>query len=535
MMKKIISLFTLSLLVSVLSFSLEVDRSELQSISSNTTIEFISYTGPHRVIDSAASIRGIGESLGNVISQKRESQNETGSASRYSVIHAIDPNESGKLDADIIILGPDAGVDHINNLRRIIAGYLSAAYGYSNEDADTLAVFITVYNAVYRGKLSDAGKKYKQIVLNNVTEADFGLSVNYKDWPGHSQIIIPVYDATNGGLSSIDTSVISDSKVVNSMKEDDDRNVESRKNMVDIKERESETASENARNAQKEAVAEQKTADSEKKNAAEAQKEAASAQKEADEKQQYADENPDDKDAQREADEAQREADEVAKRADEAQVKADEAQEKADQARTEAQEKQALADKKQAEAQSERKDIAKDQQEIQKQEAAMANMPSDYGIVLFDDKAMLSRLVRYNSETGEVLKNSPVTSIRGRLIYKAGNNYLAIAGENSKNGAIKLVLLSPDTMEIEAESDRSVAEDSILVQDGSDYYCVIDEDGEYYIGKFGEDLSFKLKSQITVKSASPITVGSSTISVTDSSGSLKVLDKADLSDISSGK
>ncbi|MCR4580449.1 MAG: hypothetical protein K5681_08885 [Treponema sp.] len=548
-MKRIFAIVITSLLFSSLAFCLEVDRSELQSISENTTIEFISYTGPHKKIDSAASIKGIGSSMGKVISADREKQAKTGNANKYSVIHAIDPSESGKLDADIIILGADAGVDHINNLRRIISGYLSSAYGYSEEDADTLAVFITVYNAVYRGKLSNAGKKYKKIVLDNVTEANFGLSVNYKDWPGHSEIIIPVYDAANGGLSSVDTSVISDSKVVNSMKEDDDRNVESRKNMVDIKERESDTASENAKNAQKEAVAEQKTADAEKKNAESAQKEADQAQKDADqaqqkadEAQQKADENPDDKDAQSEAEKAQAEADAAAKKADEAQAeadeaqqKADEAQERADQAKDEAQEKQALADKKQSEAQSERKEIAKDQQEIQKIEAEQADMPTDYGIVLFDEKEMLSRLVRYNSETGEVLKNSPVTSLRGRFVYKAGDNYIAIAGENSKNGAIKLVLISPETMEITSESDKTVAAESVLVEDASEYYCVIDQDGSYYIGKFGQDLSFKVMSQITVKAATPITLGSTTISVTDASGALKILDKSDLSDISSGK
>ena len=554
-------LLSVTLFVCSSAFSLEVDRSELQSVS-QTAIEFINYTGPHRVIDSAAAIRSIGSGMGAVISGSRGSSSRAGNA-RYSVIHAVDPSEKGRLDADILIIGADAEVDHINNLRRIIAGYLETAYGYSRDDSDTLAVFITVYNAVYRGKLDEAGKKYKQIVLDNVTSADFGLSVNYRDWPGHSQIIIPVYDAENGGLSTVDTSVISDSKVVESMKDDDDRNVESRKNMVDIKERESEDASEAAKAAQKDAVAEQKTADEEQKKADDAQqraddaqkaadsaqKEADDAQKKADEAKQAAAENPRDSQAQKDAKQAQAEADEAAKRADDAQKeaddaqkeaddaqkKADDAQQRADDAKEDAQEKQALADKKQAEAQAERKEIARDQQAIQEIEAAQANMKVDYGIVLFDDKSVLSRMVRYNSQTGEVVKNSPVTTLRGRSIYKAGDGYIAIAGENSKNGAIKLVLISPDNMEISMESELNIAADSVLVQDGGEYYCVIDDGGEYYVGKFGADLSLKLKSQVKVKAATPIAIGSSTISVTDSRGTFKVLDKSDLSDIAGGK
>lgn len=540
-------------------WALEVNKSELEGIQ-NQTIEFINYTGPHKVIDSADAIRGIGKDLGSVISKSPSVSSQAGSSAKYYVIHAVDANQKDKLDADILFIGKDATVDHIKNLRRIISAYLSEAYGYSNSDADTLAVFITVYNAVYRGKLSDFEAKYKSVVVKNLTSENCGLSVNYQDWPGKSQIVIPLYDVQNGGLSTVDTSVISDSKVVDSMKEDDDKNIESRKEMVDIKEREADEAQKKADNAQKAADEEKKKLDEEKAKTQESQKKAEEAQKKADdskkaaeesqkqaeEKQKAADKNPSDKEAQKEAQDAkeqaeqaksdaenaQKEADDAKKSADEQQKKQDEQQKKTDEAQSKADESQNRADQKASEAQSERKEIAKDQNEVQKQEAEQAKMPAEYGIVLTDEKKLLSRLVKFNTKTGEIIKSSPVTVIRDRTIFKEGENYLAIAGENSGNGSINLVLIDSDKMEIVSQSEQNIAADSVLIQDGSDYYCVIDENGKYKLGKFGSDLSLKLKSSIEVKSCTPITVTGSGIVITDSKGTLRLLSKSDLSDVS---
>ena len=530
-MKKTLAFLALTLLLSAGIFALEVNQSELTS-TGDTTIEFINYTGPHKVIDSVAAIRSIGSGMGKQIAGDPAKASSTSKNSKYWVVHAIDENESGKLDADILFIGADATVDHINNLRRIISAYLVSAYGYSEKDADTIAVFITVYNAVYRGKLDTFKSKYKNVVIENLTSDNCGLSVNYKDWPGKSEIVIPLYDVKNGGLSTVDTSVISDSSVVNSMKEDDDKNVESRKEMVDIKEREADAASEKAKEAQKKAVTEEKKLEEEKKKTEETKKEAEDAKKTAEEKQKVADENPKDKKAQEEAKEAQKQAEEKKQAAEDQQKKQEEQQSKTDQAKEEAKEQQARADKKETEAQNERKEIAKDQAEVQKKEAEQASMSTEFGIILSDEANMLSRLVKFNIANGEVVKNSPVAQIRNRTVYKDGNNFIAIAGENSKKGAVKLVTISPETLEISAESDNEIAEDSVLVQNGSEYYCVVNEGGKFYLAKFGGDLGLKLKSQIQVKSGTPVTVTDSGIVVTDSNGRLRLLDKKDLSVIS---
>ena len=66
--------------------------------------------------------------MGKSVSKSLDSEITTGNKAKYYVIHAVDPNEKGKLDADILFIGADATVDHITNLRRIIGSYLEAAY-----------------------------------------------------------------------------------------------------------------------------------------------------------------------------------------------------------------------------------------------------------------------------------------------------------------------------------------------------------------------------------------------------------------------
>ena len=86
-------------------------------------------------------------------------------------------------------------------------------------------------------------------------------------------------------------------------------------------------------------------------------------------------------------------------------------------------------------------------------------------------------------------------------------------------------------MEIVKESQETIAQDSVLVKDGEDYYCVIDSKGKYYLGKFTPDLELKLKSEVEIKSSSPVTITESGVVVTDISGTLRLLDKKDLSSI----
>ena len=525
--------------------ALEVDRAELQSASANSVV-FINYTGPHQIINTAEQIRSIGSGLGASISANPERASRAGQETRYYVIHAVDPSTTEKLDADILILGERAIVDHIDNVRRIIAAYLESAYGYSRKDSQTLAVFVTVYNAVYRGNLDAFKQKYKTVVTNNLTADKAGLALNYAEWPGKTQIVIPLSELRSGGLSTVDTSVISDTKVIESMKKEPDKKIDERKSMVTIKEKEAEQSQAKAEQAQKQATEAKKEAADTKKEAAEAKKivtvekqKLEETKKEAETAKQKAAENPKDAEAQKAATEAKKEAakqeEKVAAaetKAAETEKKAADAEKKADTLEKQAEAAQIVADKKQSEAQKERIEIAKDQQQLIRESAGLDSViNAAYGLKISDEKEQLSTLVLVDTKTGRTVKESPVTVIRNRVVYSAGKEYIAVAGKTGGNAAVRLVKLDEKNMEIVAQSDEILAANSVLVKDGAFYYVVIQDGKNYVAAKYDGNLKQVSKSNVAVMPATPITVTADGVMVTDTYGFAKLLKADDLQGI----
>lgn len=535
-----------------------VNEDEIRSVGDFNSVVFENYVGPHSVINTIDEIRAIGATLGEVVAQDPEKAQTVGYAPKYSVIHAVDPNESGKLEADILVLGPSSLVDHINNVRRIISAYLTAAYGYSRGDADTVATFVTVYNAVYRGNINYFQSKYKKVVTDNLTADKAGIALKYSEWPGNTQLVIPLSDL-NGGLSTVETSVISDKQVVKSMQEDEDKNIDSRKAMVDIKEREADNAAEKAAAAQKAAEEEaarlkaqqekeaqaKKEAEEKAKQAEEARKAAEEAAKAAEEAKAKAEQDKKDAEAKKAAEEAAKAAEEAAKTAEEATASAEQAQQTAETESAAAEEQaqktaeateaaaaeQAKADQKRAEAQEERTTIAADQQEVQETQEKNESAPNVYGLKAVDELGIMSSLVRMNANDGTVIKESPVTVIRSRTLYETAEGFVGIAGTNIGNGTVKLVLIDKENMEITKESAETVAETSVLAEDNGNFYCVIQENGKNIIGKYNSSLENLLKSPVAVKAATPITVTESGMLVTNANGRPVLLNMSDLTQI----
>lgn len=500
-------------------FSLEVDRKEVEPGAAGDSIKFINYTGPHTVINSIQEIQGIGTSLGASLRQN----SSIGDKQKYYIIHAVDSAVKTGFDGDILILGPQAGVDHIDNLRHIVASYLSNAYGYSQKDSATLAKFITVYNAVYRGKLDIFKLRYKPVVLGYLSSDKVGLSVRYDEWPGRTQIVIPLSEVRLAGtISTIDTTTLTDKAVVEKIKEDQKTASETRKDMVDLKDRESEAAQTRAETAQKDAAAARAETAQKKDELAIAQKDAQKATEEADKlKTPEALKTAEDKKVI-----AEQKKDDVAT-----------AEQKLTQKEETAKADQTLADTKQKETQIERKEIAADaQKELNEKtaesknaaEKALASANPGYALKVVDSGNLLSELVLVNLNDGKIIKSSSLNTIRERTLYDTGSGLIAIAGKKGGNGAIKLVLIDSQTLEILKQGTDNIAETSMLVQNANDYYAVIESSGSFFLGRFDKNLETKAKSAIKVQPFTPITVTAKGILVQDNAGTVKLLRSTDL-------
>ncbi|MGP1438437.1 MAG: P83/100 family protein [Treponema sp.] len=557
-MKKCTIFLTFILLTIPSLFAIDVDEKEIRD-GGNTTIDFINYNGRHDEIDSVEAIRRIGADLSGA-----STYGQAGASNRYLIIHAVDASIKEGLDADIIILGSQVNVDHIDNLRLIIEGYLSSSYGYSRQDAKTLAHFITIYNAVYRGNMQAFSKKYKNVVLKNLSSDKVGLATNYTEWPGKTQIVIPLTDQKySGTISTVDTGVISDKAVVDKMKEQDDKDIEARKDMVDLKEKESDEARRRAEEARKQALEKEKEAKDAQQKANDANKNLKDKEKQLQDKEKAAQKaQKDAEDAKKnnasDKDDKQKKADQANKEAENAKAERDRAKEEKDRQEAEAKNKQdevdsltedatneeKMAEDKMEDAQSDRKDIAADTQKIIEDKKAEKKAETDaliasavraYALKVVDQETLSSSIVMLDLRNARQIKTSSLDTIRGRHVYEVGENLLAIAGSSSGNGIVSLVLINARSLEVVKQSSDVIAEESMLAQDGDYYYAIVSSSGKYYLGKFNAELERQSLSPIAVMPYSPISITEQGILVQDESSSIHLLDKTNLKDTAAGE
>jgi hypothetical protein len=470
-MGKRIVLALLALSIALPSFAQNVDEGELESVAGRT-IEFINYVGPYARIDSAEDIRAIGRSLGLAV---RGGAGRSGELGRYYVIHAVDPSVPAGLDADILILGEGARVDHIRNLRRIIAGYLEGAYAYSAADADTLAVFITIYNAVYRGDLGYFGAKYKPVVTRELGATNAGLALRWDEWAGRSRIVIPLTSrAAPGVIGSVDSTPITDKPTVESLKKEDPQAaIEERRDVVDIKERDVEqekAAIEEER--QRIAAQEESLADEKAEREAQAAAERTDAARDG-----QAEQGPGQEASLVTSEEAKAEEEAIAQK--EAAIEAQK-EELAKREESVAAKEEEIAADRQAIAQDQKEAIAGEVQSAAQREAA--------GVVLFelmDPNQPLARIVLVDIKTGETLRKSELNTIRTATVVDLGGAYAAVAGQaTGTGGAVRLVRVEKADYAKVIQGADDVFADTQLWKFGSSLYAVTKKGSGWAIGRF---------------------------------------------------
>ena len=496
----------------------QVDQAELSDLG---PVEFINYEGPYSRIETRAQIRSIGYALGLNVKGGAARDGATG---RYFVIHSVSAPDGLKLDADILGLGVDVGVDHIRNLRLIIQGYLEAAYDYTERDAALLAEYITVYNAVYRGDMDYFGSRYKKPVMDNLTPEKAGLALRYDEWPGQTLMLIPLGTGMGGPLSTVDTSSVTDTRVTESLRQEPDASLEQRKEMVDLKEREAEEAGQQAA-IQREAIRQ------EEERIAQEREEAVQQQQEArEEQQQIARERQQPGADQQALDERERIADEQAREARQQQEELDRQQQAVEEQKREAERQEAFSEQKATEAQQERQQIAEDQQSMISGEPAQDQASGVLGVSITIPATSMGRLVRLDAETGRETKVSPLNTVNTRTVTQINNRIFAIAGEARGAGAVRLVEINSSTLEMQKQGDDDITINSLLWVNGQDLYAITGSGTDLYLARFNTDLVLQAKSAITVHMFASVFFSDSYVITQRADGSAVLLNSRDLSE-----
>jgi hypothetical protein len=523
-------------------------------------IDFVNYDGPRELAYNADDVRDIGRVLAIDVSR---SGTQARYGRKYSVVRAFDPAATDKLGADIMTIEPAALADHINTIRYILQGYLEASYRYAPADASLLAVFITYYNAVHRGDIAYVTGTYQPAVLQQVSAANVGLARSYQEWAGTSRILVPLTEkAAARGPGSLDTSALTDKKVVEELQKSVDRGVPERKDMVALKERETGQAQQET--AEKRATVEQqKTAVAEQQKALDEQKKAtAEAERVLAEEKRKAETVRDPGEAvQKQQDVARREAAvAAAKQQQAAQQKAID-EKKADTGRQD----QAVA-REEAKVEAKKEEIAKDKTEVKRDERIVEAKTNPEKIVneLETKEAELARMgqpiaknrlyylkVKTWVTDGHYANELyAIDALTGEMLYKApekpdivGHQYTVLAegptkgvlvltmGETGRE-AHYLTLLDLDTLKPTRIGSNAIFHRSFVEKRGDFFYAIdFRADGDFRLGKYDASLNQVAESADKIDPDTVFHIYGDLIFVNSASKNMLVLKADDLTKV----
>ena len=472
----------------------ELAEEEIRGVA-NGDIEFQNYEGPHEKVETVEEIRSIGESLSSRLTEERR---EAGYFRKYR-IRSIPPREDSELyGADIFSIGEDAAVDHIDNIRRILSGYIQRKFGYGRDESETIAVFLTYYNAVHRRDMEYIEQTYHSGVVEAIDPAQAGIATRYSEWPGNTQMLIPL--RTVGEREALSTDTVGEEEVVEEMRQqEEDRGVEERKEMVEIRDEELEKEQEETEKAKEELEEQERVVEEKEQEVAEAEEELEEAREE------QGEESP--------------EAQQAEQRLEEAEEELAEEQERQEQQREEIEEQETEQQERREDIQEERERIAEDQQEIIEEEDAAgaetegveaetgAEEPAeDEGespetvpfIVYQEGDELFGRLVEIEKENGRIRRRAEINTVRSKGMVRSQNGVVVVAGIDDPPRAVRLVEIELESLEVGGQSSENIYAGSSIRSRNGGIYAVTENEGSWHVGRFNRDLSLAARSDAEV-------------------------------------
>lgn len=482
--------------VAVSSFSLFAQEVAEEEFINTEVIEFINYSGTYEVINSLEQIIGIGSTLGENVEPGASRDVRFGP---YRIVHSYEPDNPVGLDGDILIMGEASRVDSITNLRHIIGGYLTSAYGYDEEKAFTLAVFITYYNALWYQKIEHFSSKYKSGVLHHLESDQCGLARIWSEWPGKARIVIPL-KGPGYGAEGVDGSLISQDEVIEVMREEDDKRIEERKDLVEIREEENSEQGEELEK-QEEQLVEREEAIKDEISALESEEELT--QEEEQTLEQLRDEE---KDIQEE------------------RIQLEEEKEKLEQSNEE------VLDMRDDIAVDENEIIDNGDDEVEKKESVFTSPAEDESVPFFffsqkgaEEGFAYGSIELYDLTAGSREKESTLTIIYGRTFKEYDGAFLAVAKDRDTNRVLAMTLDKENLAVSQKTREEIYPGSQVVVDKSNQIYLVFKQDGWWSLGRFDKNLDLQASSQKEVNPMTDIQLFNGQIFVQGISGELIIL------------
>ena len=141
---------------------------------------------------AAENVKRQNDTIGKKLSELIESEPTQVHDYKNVSVRRILADKNGMFGGDIISLDSDSSFGHINSVYRILASYISNSFGYGEEKADIIALYVLYYNAMHRNEKSYFKTKYTSNLLDTLRVNSTGIGKTYKEWPGRTQIVIPL-------------------------------------------------------------------------------------------------------------------------------------------------------------------------------------------------------------------------------------------------------------------------------------------------------------------------------------------------------
>lgn len=473
-------------------------------------------------------------------------------------IQRVLPGADGKLGADILYLSESQSFDHVNSIARIIASYVEKSFQYKVGNAETLAQYILYYNATHRKDSKFFTKKYTEGVIAATSSDKLGIDTVYKNWPGKTQIIIPI----EGNIlkdSGKDLTTDELEKDVNKMVKDKEKDPATKQKMEDEAKKMDKLQTDKIKE-------EKKVLQDKKQEVANEQKDLQDKKDALKKKEQetVASLNELKKDPVKNKAEIEKKTEEV--KQIEQEKKETEKKSEAVEAKKEelSKKEEQIAKKEEARTGTTSGDTAKKDDTVQKVEAKVEELKSELAQTkdelkkkeeqsdnVVNNKILFMKFIKYDTDghysnelwaidpaKDDALFKSSYNNICSKEFKEIANQgvlVLGYDGEKVENRKHKLVLLDPDKLGVKKTSESAdIFWRTPMINREDKIYVIEKVKDKYHVSRFKSDLTFEKRTEEPVEENSELTFFGDKIYVTGKpkegdKTTIKVFKKEDLS------
>ncbi|PKA25647.1 hypothetical protein CH381_14630 [Leptospira sp. mixed culture ATI2-C-A1] len=473
-------------------------------------------------------------------------------------IQRVLPGADGKLGADILILSESQSFDHVNSIARIIASYVEKSFQYKVGNAETLAQYILYYNATHRKDSKFFTKKYTEGVIAATSPDKLGIDTVYKNWPGKTQIIIPI----EGNIlkdSGKDLTTDELEKDVNKTVKDKEKDPATKQKMEDEAKKMDKLQTDKIKEEKKVLQVKKQEVANEQKDLQD-KKEALKKK----EQETVASLNELKKDPVKNKTEIEKKTDEI--KQIEQEKKDTEKKSEAVEAKKEelSKKEEQIAKKEEARTGTTSGDTAKKEDTVQKVEAKVEELKTELAQTkeelkkkeeqsdnVVNNKILFMKFIKYDTDghysnelwaidpaKDDALFKSPYNNICSKEFKEIANQgvlVLGYDGEKVENRKHKLVLLDADKLGVKKTSESAdIFWRTPMINREDKIYVIEKVKDKYHVARFKSDLTFEKRTEEAVEENSELTFFGDKIYVTGKpkegdKTTIKVFKKEDLS------